>query len=181
MLLLNRKFDLQDYVNVRETCLLLGDWREAECLDMPCWRNCLWYTSSRQAKRLGSSAQRQLMTYPRQIFVVLEGLCWKPSMIHLGRSPGKYSNEYAVSSDTLGGLQPWAGKTQGEQQQPDGCRTHFHALPKGQYRPCSSSREARNHWRSARRKVRDHRHVDVLIPKSKTAGSVMNGIFLHLP
>lgn len=31
MLLLNREFDLQDYVNVMETCLLLGDWREAEC------------------------------------------------------------------------------------------------------------------------------------------------------
>jgi len=113
MFLLNRKIDLQDYVNIRETSLLLGDWREAECLDMPCWRNSLWYTSSRQAKGLDSSAQRQLMTYCRQIFVVLEGLCWKPSMIHLGKCPVEYNKEYAVSSGTLGGLLPWAGKTQG--------------------------------------------------------------------
>lgn len=58
----------------------------------------LWYMSSRQAKGLASSAQRQLMTYRRQIFVVLEGLCCKPSTIHLGKSPGKYNNEYALSS-----------------------------------------------------------------------------------
>lgn len=35
----------------------------------------LQYVSSRQAKGLGSSAQRQLTIYPRQIFTVLERLC----------------------------------------------------------------------------------------------------------
>ena len=141
----------------------------------------LRYMSSRQAKGLGSPAQRQLMTYPRQIFVVLEVLCWKPSTIHPGKSPGKYNNEYAVSSATLGGLLPCADKTQGEQQQPDGCRRRFHALPQGQYWPCYSSREARNHWRSTRRKVMDRSHIDVSTPKPKMAECVMNGSFLHVP
>lgn len=133
----------------------------------------LWCMSSRQAKGLGSSAQRQLTTYPRQIFVLLEGLCWKPSAIHLGKSSGEYSNEYAVSSATLcgGGLLPWVGKTQGKQQKLAGCRTSFHALLQRQYWPCYSRREARNYWMSARRKVVDHSHIDVSCPRPKRQGA----------
>lgn len=165
-------------VNVRETCRLLGDWREAGCSGMPCWRNCLWYPSSRQAKMLGSSAQRQLMTYHRQIFVVLEGLCWKPSTVHLGESLGSRASEYTVSTTIFWGL---GGQNPGEKQQPAGCRAQFHFSPRVSTGHALTANEVRNIWISARRGLVDPSHVDFCTPKSEVAGNIMNGGFLHVP
>lgn len=124
-------------------------------------------------KRIGPSAQRQLMTYPRQLFVVLEGPFWKPSRTHLDKNLGSKILIKQLGSATLGEFLPCAGKTQEKKHQPDGSRTWCCAF----LQRCCSSREARNHWRSAGGKVLDCSHSDVSTPKPRVAGCAPKATF----
>lgn len=172
MLLLNREFDLQDYVNVMETCLLLGDWWEAECF-LP--GEMVVYTKQ-IGKRAGFFSSKAADDLPLANFCSLErsllktineppwevqyGLCSK--LAALGGTPdldGQSWRGTAVTrwmQDLVSRLNPWSVLTM--------------LFQEGHQKPLEVIK-----------KVMDHSHVDILTPKPKMTGTITNGNFLHVP